>query len=55
MSAITREIEQHWAVISPLLSIRNEEEYDLAVERLNYLLDEMGTNEQHQVWHESQQ
>src|SRR5262245_60521151 len=50
MSVITKEIEQHWAVISPLLSIRNEEEYDRAVERLNYLLDEVGTNEQHPLY-----
>ena len=50
MSAITKEIEQNWAVISPLLSIRNEEEYELAVERLNYLLDEVGTNEQHPLY-----
>src|SRR5215813_1077065 len=50
MSAITKEIEQHWAVISLLLSIHNEEEYDLAVERLNSLLDEVGTNEQHPLY-----
>ena len=33
--------------ISPLLSLRNEQEYDRAVEGLNRLLDEVGTNEQH--------
>jgi HTH-type transcriptional regulator / antitoxin HigA len=33
-----------------LLSIRNEREYDLAVERLNRLLDEVGTDEQHPLY-----
>jgi len=28
-----------------LFSIRNEHEYDLAIERLNALIDEVGTNE----------
>jgi HTH-type transcriptional regulator/antitoxin HigA len=32
------------------LSIRNEREYDQAVERLNSLLDTIGTNEQHPLY-----
>jgi HTH-type transcriptional regulator/antitoxin HigA len=36
--------------ISPLFAVRNEQEYDLAVERLNGLLDEIGTNEQHSLY-----
>jgi HTH-type transcriptional regulator/antitoxin HigA len=32
------------------LSIRNEHEYDLAVERLNHLLDEVWTDEQHPLY-----
>jgi HTH-type transcriptional regulator / antitoxin HigA len=32
------------------LSIRNEHEYDLAIERLNRLLDEVGTDEQHPLY-----
>ena len=36
--------------LQPLLSIRNEHEYDLAVERLNRLLDEVGTDEQHPLY-----
>jgi HTH-type transcriptional regulator/antitoxin HigA len=47
MMVILQELQQHWTAISPLLSIRNEHEYDLAVERLNHLLDEVGTDEQH--------
>ena len=33
--------------IAPLLTIRNEQEYEQAIERLNDLIDEIGTNEQH--------
>ena len=40
MTAIPHELQRHWAAISPLLSIRSEHDYDLAVERLNNLLDE---------------
>ena len=47
MTAITRDIHDQWATISPLLAVRNEQEYDLAVERLNGLPDEISTNEQH--------
>ena len=50
MTAIPHELQQHWTAISPLLSIRNEREYDLAVERLNRLLDEVGTDEQHPLY-----
>jgi hypothetical protein len=50
MTAIPHELLHHWTVISPLLSIRNEHEYDLAVERLNHLLVEVGTDEQHPLY-----
>jgi HTH-type transcriptional regulator/antitoxin HigA len=50
MNAITKDIQIHWETISPLLSIRNEREYDLAVERLNSLLDEIVTNEDHPLY-----
>lgn len=50
MSAITNEVRTHWATISPILSIRNEREYDLAVKRLAQLLDEIGTNERHPLY-----
>ena len=50
MTAIPYELQQHWTAISPLLSIRNEHEYDLAVERLNRLLNEVGTDEQHPLY-----
>ena len=50
MSAIAPEIQRSWAAISPLLVIHNEQEYDLAVERLNRLLDEIGTDDQHPLY-----
>jgi len=50
MNIITREIQHHWVAIQPLFSIDNEEEYDNAIERLNNLIDEVGTNEQHPLY-----
>jgi HTH-type transcriptional regulator/antitoxin HigA len=50
MTGIPLELQQHWTAISPLLSLRNEQEYDRAVECLNRLLDEVGTNEQHPLY-----
>jgi HTH-type transcriptional regulator/antitoxin HigA len=50
MTGIPLELQQHWTAISPLLSLRNEQEYDGAVERLNHLLDEVGADEQHPLY-----
>jgi HTH-type transcriptional regulator / antitoxin HigA len=50
MIGIPLELQQSWTAISPLLSLRNEQEYDRAVERLNRLLDEVGTDEQHPLY-----
>ena len=50
MSTLTPDIQHHWTAISPLLTIRNECEYDMAVERLNSLLDDIGTNAQHPLY-----
>jgi HTH-type transcriptional regulator/antitoxin HigA len=50
MSVLTRDIENHWETIRPLLTIRNEREYDRAIERLNELLDEIGTDEEHPLY-----
>src|SRR6266508_5937805 len=50
MTAIPHELQHHWTAISPLLSIRSENEYDLAVDRLNRLLDEVATDEQHPLY-----
>ena len=50
MTILTKDLETHWANIHPLLTIRNEREYDAAVKRLNELLDEIGTNERHPLF-----
>lgn len=50
MSILASNLHGHWSAIGPLLTIRNEREYDLAVERLNSLLDEVGTNMQHPLY-----
>ena len=50
MSIITKDIQTHRETISPLLSIRSEREYDVAVGRLNSWLDEIGTNEYHPLY-----
>jgi HTH-type transcriptional regulator/antitoxin HigA len=50
MTSFPRELQGHWAAVSPFLSIRNEEEYDLATERLHSLMDEVGTDEQHPLY-----
>ena len=50
MSDITPQLKRSWTEVGPLLSIQNEEEYDLAVERLNGLIDEVGTDEDHPLY-----
>jgi HTH-type transcriptional regulator / antitoxin HigA len=50
MTGISQELQQHWTAISLLLWLRNEQEYERAVERLNRLLDEVGTDEQHPLY-----
>ncbi len=47
MTVLTKRIQNHWTTIAPLLTIRNEREYDQAVNRLNNLLDEIGDDERH--------
>lgn len=50
MNMIAEDIQTYWNVVRPLFSIRNEHEYDMAIERLNALIDEVGTNEQHPLY-----
>ena len=47
---ITEDIQAHWQVISPLFVIRNENDYDEAIKRLNELIDEVGVNEEHPLY-----
>ncbi len=50
MNVLAQEIRTHWMVIRPLFSLHTEYDYDLAVEHLNELLDEIGTNERHPLY-----
>ena len=50
MTLLTNELQTHWANIAPLLSIRNEREYNAAVKRLNALLDEIRDDEKHPLY-----
>lgn len=50
MSILTQDINTHWAAISPLLAIHTEAQYEAAIQRLNGLLDEIGTNEGHPLY-----
>jgi len=50
MTFVTDEIKTHWLNIAPLLTIRNEREYNAAVKRLNELLDEIGDDEKHPLY-----
>lgn len=50
MSVITAELQQCWTQVSALLKIQDEQDYDLARERLNSLIDEVGTDEQHPLY-----
>lgn len=50
MSAAIHAIQDHWAYVGPFLVIRNEQDYQHAIERLNFLIDEVGTNEQHPLY-----
>ena len=50
MSMKIQEIQPHWTVIRPYLSIRNEDDYENAVEQLNGLIDAFGTNEAHPMY-----
>ncbi len=50
MTLATEELKVHWKNVAPLLTIRNEGEYNAAVKRLNKLLDEIGDNEKHPLY-----
>lgn len=50
MTLLTKNLQLHWTSLRPILSIRNEREYNLAIKRLDQLLDEIGTNERHPLY-----
>jgi HTH-type transcriptional regulator/antitoxin HigA len=50
MSALRKETREHWQAISPLLTIRNEQDYAAAIDRLEALLQEIGEDEKHPLY-----
>ena len=50
MSLSTQQIQESWTNLRTLFTIRNEREYDRAVNRMNLLLDLIGTNERHPLY-----
>ncbi len=50
MTLVNDQIQTYWTNIAPLLTIRNEREYNAAVKHMNELLDEIGTNEKHPLY-----
>ncbi len=50
MNVIAQDIQHHWHVIRPLFVIHTEDDYDMAIERLNQLIDEVGTDERHPLY-----
>lgn len=50
MSTITPAIREQWVEIAPYLTINDDSDYDRAVERLNSLIDEVGTDIEHPLY-----
>jgi HTH-type transcriptional regulator/antitoxin HigA len=50
MTLVNSQIQSHWTNIAPLLTIRNEREYNRSIKHLNELLDAVGTNEKHPLY-----
>ncbi|MBV6449937.1 MAG: hypothetical protein MHPDNHAH_00650 [Anaerolineales bacterium] len=50
MKTLGDDIQPHWEKIAPLLTIRNEYDYNVAVKRMNELLDKIGANEKHPLY-----
>lgn len=50
MNVIAKDIQSHWRIVQPIFSVRDEDEYDKAVETLNALIDEVGTDEEHPLY-----
>jgi HTH-type transcriptional regulator / antitoxin HigA len=49
VSSLT-DVQACWTPIASIFSLRNEDEYDAAVARLNALVDLVGTNEEHPLY-----
>jgi HTH-type transcriptional regulator/antitoxin HigA len=47
---LTPSFTKHWQAVKSVFSIRNEAEYEAAIEHLNELLDVVGTDESHPLY-----
>ena len=45
-----KNLQQHWLALRPLLAMRNDAQYEQAVEHLNDLIDEIGPDETHPLY-----
>ena len=50
MTVMADDMIVHWAAVRPILTIRNEADYDRVVAALNELLDEVGADEAHPLY-----
>jgi HTH-type transcriptional regulator/antitoxin HigA len=50
MTVLSENLIPHWTALKPILSVRNEREYDRAIKLLNRLLDQIGDNERHPLY-----
>jgi HTH-type transcriptional regulator/antitoxin HigA len=50
MSKVIREIQPYWTVVRPYLLIRDEEDYDRAIEQMNEMIDIVGADEDHPMY-----
>ena len=50
MTLLTPTVKQKWQELEPVLSVTSAEEYDRAIEHLDELLDEVGTDESHPLY-----
>ena len=45
-----KELKRPWEAMRPVLAIKTESDYDRAVDLLNHLIDEVGTDETHSLY-----
>ncbi|NJN84697.1 MAG: helix-turn-helix domain-containing protein [Caldilineaceae bacterium] len=50
MSSILEDLVVNWQALGPMLTIRDEIGYDRAIEAMNRLVDEVGTDETHPLY-----
>lgn len=50
MTIAMQELMTHWNMLSPILTINSEDDYERAIEQMNALIDEVGTNEGHPLY-----